>query len=588
MENNIGLFEHVVEFLSQLFDVNVEGNKIKSIKIRSEIKENNHRYYLTGNFAQLNLFSYVYSEVIDDDYDSSLACVGFSKLVEESIKDVEKGNLCFVFTEDYYTIYIDGINPQDYTVTDKVKEPFKPFVKKNKYGNFAVIPKDYKSGDYYPIFKHGLDDALEYRLKVMEQTNKEYGVYYVDLGKVSIEPNKLHTSKFSSVYAYNEQVPMEEIDSFQKGMLSDGSDTFTSDSIAIIRINSTYENDSQYNDFVTQCKNIVNEFKEKEPRFIDDNLISSVRLHKYYKEKGVRKLYVTLVTGLETEDGIVVTGIFNTVSNLLSLAIDEIIQFDRPDVPLFVSIKELTEKIIRFASEYKDESSPLFEKVQIFNKLLEAGEINFGVVYNTVSDCFIFNHNIVKRLGNDGKYYLLNNTYHDNASVYFVKDKLTLGKIYTNKDIVKLDDDKQYIVIPESLISNTLIKNETNIDSNLVVENYDTLNVVIDKEALLTRYRDIVSEITNYDLFVYRGISFGLKRIYLSDIPTGIKNDNSWDILFKEMSGKELNESGFGTVKICDGLYGIKNGLFNIYNRSDKTFSIVKINGTNASELIFD
>ena len=61
--------------------------------------------------------------------------------------------------------------------------------------------------------------------------------------------------------------------------------------------NSTYEDDSQYNDFVTQCKNLVNEFKEKEPRFTDDNLVSSVRLHKYYKEQGIRKLYVTLITG---------------------------------------------------------------------------------------------------------------------------------------------------------------------------------------------------------------------------------------------------------------------------------------------------
>lgn len=98
MENKISLFEHVVIFLSQVFDVSVENNKIKSIKIRNEIKENPRRYLLTGNFAQLNLFSYVYSEITnDDDFDSNRASAGFSKLVEESIKNAEKGNLCFVF-----------------------------------------------------------------------------------------------------------------------------------------------------------------------------------------------------------------------------------------------------------------------------------------------------------------------------------------------------------------------------------------------------------------------------------------------------------------------------------------------------------
>lgn len=91
MENNISLFEHVVKFLSQVFDVSVEDNKIKSIKIRNEIKDYPRRYLLTGNFAQLNLFSYVYSEISNGDhFDSNSSSANFSKLVEESIKDAEK------------------------------------------------------------------------------------------------------------------------------------------------------------------------------------------------------------------------------------------------------------------------------------------------------------------------------------------------------------------------------------------------------------------------------------------------------------------------------------------------------------------
>lgn len=576
MENNISLFEHVVRFLSQVFDVNVEDNKIKSIKIRSEIKGYPRRYLLTGNFAQLNLFSYVYSEINNGDhFDSNSSSANFSKLVEESIKDAEKGNLCFIFVEDYYTVYIDGINPQDYIVTDKVLKPFNPFTRKNKYGNFAVLPKDYKSGDYYPIIKHGIDDALEYRLKVMKQTNKEYGVYYVDLDKIPTGMNKIYSADFVSIaYVCNEQVPMVEIDTFQKGVLSDGSDTFTSDNIAIIRINSTYEDDSQYNDFVTQCKNLINEFKEKEPRFIDDNLISSVRLYKFYKEQGIRKLYVTLVTGLETEDGIVERNLSNTVAILTSMVIDEIALFEKPGSPLFISLEELTKKIIHFASEFKDESNPLFEKVDVFNKLLKSGKVNFGTVYNDVSDYLTFNRSTVKRLGNDGKCYLLSSTYRENASVYFVKGELTLGKIYTDKDIVKLDDNKQYVVIPESLIANTLL-NTSGDNSNVVSGyNYSTLNVVFDKEALLDHYHDIVSEIIKHDLILNKGVSLELERIYLSDVSRDVRTNGGWGKLYKEVSGKELNESGFGTVKICDGLYGIKDGLFNIYGHSNKEYGI--------------
>ena len=38
MENNISLFEHVIKFLSQVFDVSVEDNKIKTIeRINDEI-----------------------------------------------------------------------------------------------------------------------------------------------------------------------------------------------------------------------------------------------------------------------------------------------------------------------------------------------------------------------------------------------------------------------------------------------------------------------------------------------------------------------------------------------------------------------
>nr|DAV07996.1 MAG TPA: hypothetical protein [Caudoviricetes sp.] len=578
MENNISLFEHVIKFLSQVFDVSVEDNKIRSIKIRSEIKDCPRRYLLTGNFAQLNLFSYVYSEISNNDhdyFDSNSSSANFSKLVEESIKDAEKGSLCFAFVEDYYTVYVDGINPQDYTITDKVLKPFKPFTRKNKYGNFAVIPKDYKSGDYYPIFKHSVDGALEYRLKVMEQTNKEYGVYYIDLDKIPTELNKIYSADFVSlVYSCNEQLPMEEIEDFQKGVLSDGSDTFTSDNIAIIRINSTYEDDSQYNDFVTQCKNLVNEFKEKEPRFTDDNLVSSVRLHKFYKEQGIRKLYVTLITGLVTEDGIVEKNLSNTVAILTSMVIDEIALYEKPNSPLFISLEELTKKIIHFTNEFKDESNPLFEKVDVFNKLLKSGKVNFGAVYNCVSDYLTFNRSTVKRLGNDGKCYLLSNTYRDNASVYFVKDELILGKIYTDKDVVKLDDNKQYVVIPESLIANTLLN--TNGDNSNVVSgyNYSALNAVFDKEALLDHYHDIVSEITKHDLILNRGVSLELEKIHLSDVSSDVRTNGGWGKLYKEVSGKELNESGFGTVKICDGLYGIKDGLFNIYEHSNKEYGI--------------
>ena len=115
---------------------------------------------------------------------------------------------------------------------------------------------------------------------------------------------------------------------------------------------------------------------------------------------------------------------------------------EKPNSPLFISLEELTKKIIHFANEFKDESNPLFEKVDVFNKLLKSGKVNFGVVYNCVSDYLTFNRSTVKRLGNDGKCYLLSNTYRDNASVYFVKDELILGKIYTDKDVVKLDDNK--------------------------------------------------------------------------------------------------------------------------------------------------
>lgn len=409
----------------------------------------------------------------------------------------------------------------------------------------------------------------------MEQTNKEYGVYYIDLDKIPTGLNKIYSAEFVSIaYACNEQLPMEEIEDFQKGTLSDGSDTFTSDNIAIIRINSTYEDDSQYNDFVTQCKNLVNEFKEKEPRFIDDNLISSVRLHKYFKDQGIRKLYVTLVSGLVTEDGIVEKNLSNTVAILTSMVIDEIALYEKPDSPLFISLEELTKKIIHFANEFKDESNPLFEKVEVFNKLLKSGKVNFGTVYNNVSDYLTFNRSTIKRLGNDGKCYLLSNTYRENASVYFVKDELILGKIYTDKDVVKLDDDKQYIVIPESLIANTLL-NTSGDNSNVVSGyNYSALNAVFDKEALLDHYHDIVSEITKHDLILNRGASLELERIYLSDVSSDVRTNGGWGKLYKEVSGKELNESGFGTVKICDGLYGIKDGLFNIYSQSNKDYGI--------------
>lgn len=246
----------------------------------------------------------------------------------------------------------------------------------------------------------------------------------------------------------------------------------------------------------------------------------------------------------------------------------------KPDSPLFISLEELTKKIIHFANEFKDESNPLFEKVEVFNKLLKSGKVNFGTVYNGVSDYLTFNRSTVKRLGNDGKCYLLSNTYRENASVYFVKDELILGKIYTDKDVVKLDDNKQYVVIPESLIANTLL-NISGDNSNVVSGyNYSTLNAVFDKEALLDHYHDIVSEITKHDLILNRGASLELERIYLSDVSSDVRTNGGWGKLYKEVSGKELNESGFGTVKICDGLYGIKDGLFNIYSQSNKEYSI--------------
>lgn len=264
----------------------------------------------------------------------------------------------------------------------------------------------------------------------------------------------------------------------------------------------------------------------------------------------------------------------NTVAILTSMVIDEIALYEKPNSPLFISLEELTKKIIHFTNEFKDESNPLFEKVDVFNKLLKSGKVNFGVVYNCVSDYLTFNRSTVKRLGNDGKCYLLSNTYRDNASVYFVKDELILGKIYTDKDVVKLDDNKQYVVIPESLIANTLLN--TNGDNSNVVSgyNYSALNAVFDKEALLDHYHDIVSEITKHDLILNRGVSLELEKIHLSDVSSDVRTNGGWGKLYKEVSGKELNESGFGTVKICDGLYGIKDGLFNIYEHSNKEYGI--------------
>lgn len=65
-----------------------------------------------------------------------------------------------------------------------------------------------------------------------------------------------------------------------------------------------------------------------------------------------------------------------------------------------------------------------------------------------------------------------------------------------------------------------------------------------------------------------------LEKIHLSDVSSDVRTNGGWGKLYKEVSGKELNESGFGTVKICDGLYGIKDGLFNIYSQSNKEYSI--------------
>lgn len=143
-----------------------------------------------------------------------------------------------------------------------------------------------------------------------------------------------------------------------------------------------------------------------------------------------------------------------------------------------------------------------------------------------------------------------------------------------DKDVVKLDDNKQYVVIPESLIANTLLN--TNGDNSNVVSgyNYSALNAVFDKEALLDHYHDIVSEITKHDLILNRGVSLELEKIHLSDVSSDVRTNGGWGKLYKEVSGKELNESGFGTVKICDGLYGIKDGLFNIYSQSNKEYSI--------------
>ena len=102
----------------------------------------------------------------------------------------------------------------------------------------------------------------------------------------------------------------------------------------------------------------------------------------------------------------------------------------------------------------------------------------------------------------------------------------------------------------------------------------ELLHPVFDKEALLDHYHDIVSEITKHDLILNRGASLELERIYLSDVSSDVRTNGGWGKLYKEVSGKELNESGFGTVKICDGLYGIKDGLFNIYSQSNKECGI--------------
>lgn len=143
-----------------------------------------------------------------------------------------------------------------------------------------------------------------------------------------------------------------------------------------------------------------------------------------------------------------------------------------------------------------------------------------------------------------------------------------------DKDVVKLDDNKQYVVIPESLIANTLL-NTNGGNSNVVSGyNYSALNAVFDKEALLDHYHDIVSEITKHDLILNRGASLELEKIHLSDVSSDVRTNGGWGKLYKEVSGKELNESGFGTVKICDGLYGIKDGLFNIYSQSNKEYGI--------------
>lgn len=104
--------------------------------------------------------------------------------------------------------------------------------------------------------------------------------------------------------------------------------------------------------------------------------------------------------------------------------------------------------------------------------------------------------------------------------------------------------------------------------------NYSALNAVFDKEALLDHYHDIVSEITKHDLILNRGVSLELEKIHLSDVSSDVRTNGGWGKLYKEVSGKELNESGFGTVKICDGLYGIKDGLFNIYSQSNKEYGI--------------
>lgn len=92
--------------------------------------------------------------------------------------------------------------------------------------------------------------------------------------------------------------------------------------------------------------------------------------------------------------------------------------------------------------------------------------------------------------------------------------------------------------------------------------------------AQLNLFSYVYSEISNNDLILNRGVSLELEKIHLSDVSSDVRTNGGWGKLYKEVSGKELNESGFGTVKICDGLYGIKDGLFNIYEHSNKEYGI--------------